>query len=107
VLYTAVKSLLLFSKSLRINIKNYVNHIRQRFRPQTTIHVFWYAKLQIKQAKLEKDIDFLRTCIREQLTPTFVRIKIPTTHQYFKRAIHLFRMQLLHDEVKIKKTKIN
>jgi hypothetical protein len=105
-LYAAVKSLLLFSKLLPINTQNYVNHIRQRFGPKSATHVFWYARVQLKQAKLKKDIVFLKTCIKEQLAPTFVRIKIPITHQHFKHAIHLFRMQLLHDELKIKKRKL-
>ena len=101
-LFAAVKSLILFSKLLPINTNNYVNYVRQRFGPFTAKQVFWYAKLLIKQMKIRKDIEFLRTCKREQLIPTFVRIKIPSTHQHYKRAIHLFRMELLDAEVKIK-----
>ena len=48
----------------------------------------------------------MKICKQEELTPTFVRIKIPTTHQHYQRAIHLFRMQLLQDEIKIKRRKL-
>ena len=105
-IYAAVKSLLLFAKLLPINQSNYINHIRQRFGPLTAKHTFMYVKLLIKQAKLKKDLEFLRTCKHEQLAPTFVRVKIPNTHQHYKRAIHSFRMQLLNDEIKIKKRKL-
>ena len=105
-LYAAVKTIILLSKFLPINNNNYVQYTRQRFGPITAKNVFWYVKLQIKQEKLRKDIKFLRTCKREQLTPTFVRIKIPATHQHYKRAIHNFRMQLIQEEIKIKKRKL-
>lgn len=99
----AVKTLILISKFLPINNTNYVSYIRQRFGPITSKQTFGYVKLLIKQAKLKKDLEFLRTCKQSQLAPTFVRIQIPITHQHYKRAIHSFRMQLLNDEIRIKK----
>ena len=98
--------IILLSKLLPINSHNYIHYIRQRFGPTTAKNVFWYGKLQLKQEKIRKDITFLKMCKHEELTPTFVRIKIPTTHQHYQRAIHLFRMQLLQDEIKIKKRKL-
>jgi hypothetical protein len=99
----AIKFLL---KLLPIKKSNYIHIIGQQYGSFISKNVFQYGKHQLKMSKTRLDLDFLKTCKREKLIPTFVQFKIPSTHQHHRRDINTCYEQIIINELKCKKSEL-
>ena len=61
------------------------------------------VKTHIRLNKLKYDLEFLRTCKRENLLPNFTRIKLANSALYTSKLIYQCRLNILQAELKYKK----
>ena len=106
-LKAAVIAIKFILKLLPIRKCNYIHVIRQHYGLFFAKHVFQYGKHRLKMSKTKLDMDFLRTCKREKLTPKFVQFKIPSTHQHHRRVINNCYEQMTLNELKDKKSELS
>ncbi|CAF1034903.1 unnamed protein product [Didymodactylos carnosus] len=89
-------------KLLALNRFNVHSCFRRHYEPNVSYMFRDYVTLQLKVQKVEMDLIFLRTCLREQLEPVFIRIKLPQHIQNSKAATQL-RLRVLRIEIKFKR----
>ena len=104
---SAVKSILFIQKIFPINEHNYLQFIRQNYGSFACDSVFHYGKTQLKIAKVRLDLKFLKTCHREQLTPTFVRFRVPVSHQQYKSSFSKCQLDIIKLEIRSNKKKLS
>ena len=99
----AANTIIFLLKLLPMKKQNYLHIIRQQHGSPIMKNVFQYGKCQLKMCKTRLHFDYLKICKREKLIPKFVRFKIPSTHQHYRRAINNCYEQMVLDELKNKK----
>jgi hypothetical protein len=92
---------------LPINKSNYLTYLRQKYGPFATDSAFYLGKYLLKIGKIRHDLHFLKTCKKENLFPTFVRFRIPPSHQRYKSALFNCYRDILIKEIKIKKRELS
>ena len=92
---------------LPITKYNYLKSLRQHYGSSVTNNVFYYGKASFKISKLKCDLNFLKSCKRENLLPTFVRFKIPLTYERHKTAIQNCYREILKNEINVKKRQLS
>ena len=76
--------------------------VRRRYGEEILKDVRKFEKLDKKCRKLEVDIDFLETCDRHDVTPTFVRFKLANTNLRSSAAYADCQKRLLQTELENK-----
>ena len=66
-----------------------------------------FEKANFKRRKLELDLDFLNKCYEQQLTPTFVRFRLPNHNLRQSAAYRRCQMDLLRQEIHDKEGKLH
>ena len=102
-----VNTIIFLLKLLPMKKQNYHHIIRQQYGSPIMRNVFQYGKYQLKMCKTRLHLDYLRICKREKLIPKFVRFKIPSTHQRYRRAINNCYEQMIVDELRSKKRELS
>ena len=92
---------------LPITKYNYLKSLRQHYGSLITNNAFYYGKTSFKISKLKCDLNFLKSCNREHLLPTFVRFKIPLTYERYQTAIQNCYREILKNEIKVKKRQLS
>ena len=87
------------------SIKLFLTRLEEINGINTSRDVNRYIKTQIKIAKHEQDISFIKKCLNNETLPPFSRIKLATTNN--KQFINDIRSQITHKELnnKIKNKK--
>ena len=77
--------------------------IRKRYGDDILKDVRLFKKLDKKCRKLELDIDFLETCLREDVFPKFVQFKVANLNLKSSTVYHDCQRNLLKEELNNKK----
>ena len=104
---SAIKSILFNQKMIPINKHSYLQFIRQNYGSFACDSVFHYGKTQLKIARVRLDLKFLKTCHRGQLTPTFVRFRVPVSHQQYKSLFSKCQLDMIKLEIRSNKKKLS
>jgi hypothetical protein len=98
----AVIQLILF-KLLPLNIFNVYNYLWRHYGASITKFYGECVKTHIRLYKLKYDLQFLRTCKRENLMPNFTKIRLANPYLYNYKLIYQCRLNILQAELKFKK----
>jgi hypothetical protein len=98
----AVIQLILF-KLLPLNIFNVYNYLWRHYGASITKFYGECVKTHIRLYKLKYDLQFLRTCKRENLMPNFTKIRLANPYLYNFKLIYQCRLNILQAELKFKK----
>jgi hypothetical protein len=98
----AVIYLILF-KFLPLNKFNVYNYLWRYYGASITKYFGECVKTHLRLYKLKHDLDFMRTCKREQLLPNFTRIRLANPSLYNSKLIKQCRFNILQAEIKFKK----
>lgn len=90
-------------KLLPIRISNCYRYLRRHYGPMTMKLFYEYVKLYLRIHKIRQDILFIRTCKREDLVPTFARIRLANPYLRYTKVHYACSKLILEGELKFKK----
>ena len=104
----AITLVFLFITRIRFpSNKSISDIVTTRYGRDTLQTIRKFEKLNFKRRKLELDLDFLRKCLDQRLTPTFLRFRLPNRNLQQSRAYRKCQMDLLQQEIQDKERKLN
>ena len=98
----AVKYLCL-SNLLPLKITNVYCYLRRHYGASAMKLYFEYVKVHLRIQTIRNDLLFIRTCRREELIPTFARIRIANPHLRYTKVHYECSQRILQAELKYKK----
>ncbi|CAF1473558.1 unnamed protein product [Adineta ricciae] len=88
---------------LPLNQFNVYNYLWRHYGASTSKFYGQCVKTHIRLNKLKYDLQFLRTCKRENLMPNFTNIRLANPYLYNSKLIYQCRLNILQAEFKFKK----
>ena len=82
--------------------KSIANVLRSRYNENIVKQIRRFEKLDFKIRKNEADLEFLQSCLDNQLIPKFLNFKVANSGLRFSRTYKQCQQQLLKQEVKEK-----
>ena len=86
--------------------KSIADIVTSRYGRDTLKTMRKFEKANFKRRKLELDLDFLNKCYEQQLTPTFVKFRLPNSNLRQSHAYRRCQMDLLRQEIHDKEGKL-